>query len=177
MEPAGLVLPLDVNFPEPILRALSDYMPDIELRPLRLIDPLLTRLDDRDLALALRQEGYDWLVTNNYKMLRNPSELAAIMRARLHIFAIEGTGHDPLRATGALLLDLPGALARAIPDRCQIFWSRPRNPLPQDPWDLFTQAAERRNTSASDLYDEVQVSEDEADVPWRSNADADDGSE
>lgn len=41
MEAEGLVLPLDVNFPEPILK----------------IDPALTRLDDRDLALALRQEG------------------------------------------------------------------------------------------------------------------------
>lgn len=81
MEAEGLVLPLDVNFPEPILKALADYMPDLELRPLREIDPALTRLDDRDLALALRQEGYDWLITNNYRMLQNPAELAAIMQA------------------------------------------------------------------------------------------------
>ena len=40
----------------------------------------LTDLDDRPLMLALRQEGFDWLVTNNYRMLRNPSELAAIIR-------------------------------------------------------------------------------------------------
>lgn len=171
MDVNGLVLPLDVNFPEPILDALAEYMPDIELRPLRMIDPLLTELDDRDLVQALRQEGYDWLVTNNYKMLRNPAELAAIMRVKLHIFAIEGTGDDPLRATGALLLDLPGAIRKATPDRCEIFWSRPRSPVPQDPWDLFTRMAQHRHDVPTDLYEQVKVRDDELGIPWRERID------
>lgn len=85
---------------------------DVELVPLKNIDPRLSTLDDRDLIVALHQLGWRGLVTNNYKMLKNPKELAAIIRTRLTVFAIEGVGDDPIRATGAVLLDLPGALKR-----------------------------------------------------------------
>jgi len=166
MEAEGLVLPLDVNFPEPILEGMAEWMPEVELRPLRLIDGRLTELDDRDLALALRQEGYDWLITNNYKMLRNPHELAAIMHAHLHVFAIEATGHDPVRATGALLLDLLPAIARATAGKSEIFFSRPRSPDPNDPWEHFTKAAVNRHEEPADLYARVRVTDEEAARPW-----------
>lgn len=166
---AGAVrLVLDVNFPQPILDALAAFMPDIDLVPVQAIDRRLADLEDRDLFIALRQEGYDWLVTNNYKMLRNPMELAAIMKTHMKVFAIEGTGQDPLRATGAVLLDLPGVLRRAAgPGVAEVFWSRPRNPDPQKPWDLFTTAAERHHTEPASLYDEVKVTDDEAVQPWQ----------
>lgn len=163
---ARVRLALDVNFPEPILASLGTFMLDLELVPLRHIDRRLTELDDRPLVLALRQEGFDWLVTNNYKMLRNPSELAAILKTHINVFAIEGTGDDPLRATGALLLDLPAALRRARRPG-EVFWSRPRNPAPRLPWDLFTEAAQRRHQRPADLYDEVEVSDEEMRTPWR----------
>jgi hypothetical protein len=162
-----LKVPLDVNFPEPILVSLQEFIVDIELIPLREIDPSLTELDDRYLFLALRQEGFSWLATNNYRMLRNPHELAAIMKAHMTVFAIEATGDDPLRATGALLLDLPGAVRRAVQGRSQVFWSRPRNPTPMDPWDLFRQAANHRHQSTPQLYDEVKVTDEEFAEPWR----------
>lgn len=157
------VLPLDVNFPTPILAALDDFLLDVTFVPLTDIDQRLVELDDRELVIALRQLGYGWLVTNNYKMLRNPRELAAILKAKLTVFAIEGTGHDPLRATGALLLDLPGALRRVVDDQPQVFWLRPRNPQPQSTWDLFTRAAEHRNQDPATLYEEVAVSDEEFD--------------
>lgn len=73
------------------------------------------------------------LVTNNYKMLQNPSHIAGLLKTRITLFVIEGLGHDPIRATGALLLDLPGTLRRRSTDRPEVFWSRPRNPCPQAP--------------------------------------------
>jgi hypothetical protein len=55
-------------------------------------------------------------------MLQNPRELAAVIATQICVFAIEGVGHDPIRATGALLLDLPvgrprdgGGTARCVP--------------------------------------------------------------
>jgi hypothetical protein len=156
---------LDVNFPESILRAF-DLVIDVELVPLREIDRRLIELDDRSMVLALRQEGFDWLATNNYRMLRNPEELAAIMKAHMKVFAIEGVGDDPLKATGALLLDLPGAMKRAVPGQSQIFWSRPRTPAPMDPWDLFTRAADHRHQTAPELYEQVKVADEEAATPW-----------
>lgn len=157
---APITLALDHNFPEPILAALDEFMIDIRLVPIRRIDDRLPDLDDRQLVIALHQLGYRGLVTNNYKMLKNPTELAAILKTKLTVLAIEGVGHDPLRATGALLLDLPGA-ARKMTTQSGVFWLRPRNPELVDPWTLFERAAEHQNRSPSELYEEVAVSEEE----------------
>jgi hypothetical protein len=166
--PGRLRMALDVNFPEPILACLDEFLVDVELIPLRKIDHRLPELDDRPLMLALRQEGYDWLVTNNYRMLRNPKELAAIIAAQVNVFAVQGTGHDPIRATGAVLLDLAGAIKRAklVKRKGVVFWSHPRNPEARDPDDLFTDAARRAHRRRADLYDEVAVTAEEMQTPW-----------
>ncbi len=154
-------LALDQNFPTPILAALADFIVDIELIPLRKIDPRLSNLDDRTLVIALHQLGFPGLVTNNYKMLKNPKELAAIIATKLTVFAIEGVGDDPIRATGAVLLDLPGALKRLDSRKAQVFWMRPRNPTPEDPTALFQRAAEHQHRDQDDLLAELRVSKDE----------------
>ena len=48
-------LPLDQNFPEPILERLEPWMGDVQLVPLRTIDHRLTTLEDRELLIALKQ--------------------------------------------------------------------------------------------------------------------------
>ena len=156
-----MCLPLDQNFPESILAELAPFMGDIELVPLRTIERKLTRLDDRELLIALKQLGFEGLVTLNYKMLRNPSELAAVLKTELTVFAVEGVGHDPIRATGALLLDLQPAMKAMQSGRTGVFWLRPRAPKPQEPWELFKKAALKLNQSPSALYNEVKVSDDE----------------
>lgn len=154
-------LALDHNFPEPILACLDQFIVDLKLVPLRHIDRRLPALDDdRKLLIALYQLGYRGLVTNNYKMLLNPEELAAILRTGITVFAIEGVGHDPLRATGALLLDLPGAVRRWGGDG-RVFQLRPRNPQPTKTWDLFRRAAEHLDRSPNELYSEVKVTDEE----------------
>jgi hypothetical protein len=155
-----VTLALDHNFPEPILATLAEFMVDIRLVPLRAIDVRLSDLDDRQLVIALHQLGYRGLVTNNYKMLKNPTELAAILKTKLTVFAIEGVGHDPLRATGALLLDLPGAV-RKMAAQAGVFWLRPRNPELVDPWKLFQTAAGHQHRDPADLYADVAVSDEE----------------
>jgi hypothetical protein len=154
-------LALDQNFPVPIINAMQDFMVDIELVSLRRIDPRLSTLDDRELLIALKQLGFPGLVTNNYKMLKNPKELAAIIATKVTVFAVEGVGDDPIRATGAVLLDLPGALKRMDSRRAQVFWMRPRNPMPQDPMDLFRTAAGHQHRDADELLSEVIVTAEE----------------
>jgi hypothetical protein len=156
---------LDQNFPLPILRQLNDFMPDFELVPLRDIDERLAELSDRQLLIALRQLGWDKLVTNNYKMLKNPRELAAILKTQVTVYAVEGVGDDPLRATGAILLDLPGALGKTEPNKAQVFWMRPRSPTPVDPWDLLATTAKHQQRGASEMYEEVKVTDDELSTP------------
>ena len=94
-------------------------------------------------------------------MLKNPKELAAIVATKLTVFAIEGVGDDPIRATGALLLDLPGALKRLDSRKAQVFWMRPRNPMPEDPMALFQRAADHQHRDPHALFAELAISKGE----------------
>ena len=72
---------------------------------------------------------------------------------------------DPIRATGALLLDLPSAVSAVEARRPGVFWLRPRTPQPKDPWDLLKQLADRRQENVDDLYRHVAVSDAELATP------------
>ena len=77
---------------------------------------------------------------------------------------MEGVGHDPIRATGALLLDLQPAVNAIESGRTGVFWLRPRSPQPQDPWELFESAAKNHGEDASELYEQVKVSDSDLDT-------------
>lgn len=141
---------LDHNFPDALLRTLAGYLPEADLQPLRTIDTRLITLDDDALVVALRQLGIGVLVTND-RMLRDAATLVAIEQARMTLFAIEGVGDDPIRATGALLLDLPAALRKLAPDRPQIFRSRPRAPAPEEPRTFLERLTRSSGRSVEDL--------------------------
>jgi hypothetical protein len=158
----ALRLALDQNFPTPLIRAIAAYLPpDLELRSLNEIDPRLSRLEDRSLFLTLHHLGWHGLVTNNYRMLDEPWELAAIIRTQAVVVAVKGLGHDPLRAAGALLLDLPGLTSRILPHRSNVFLLSYRGRLPSDARDYLKSIAERRRRAESDLWQEVVVTADE----------------
>jgi hypothetical protein len=151
---------LDQNFPPFVLDAAL-YLPDVELTPIHRIDPRASSLTDRDLILFLAQTGYQGLITNNYKMLWVPREVAAMVKAKIALLAIEGLGDDPLRATGAVMLHLPQVAKRVVPGQAQVFRVSPRAPSPEDAWKYFTEAAERRGEDVTALYDQVKVSDEE----------------
>jgi hypothetical protein len=151
-------LALDDGFPAPVLAVLGDLVADVALVPLAGIHPDLPTLDDRPLLVALHQLGWTGLVTAHHRMLRNPRTLAAILKTRITVFAVDGVGDDPLRALGAVLLDLPAAVRRVDPTAAQVFWMRPRNPQPESPWELFQDAARRHHRDATELYAELLVS-------------------
>lgn len=163
IEPAPtLRLALDQNFPTPLISAVNDYLPvEIEMKSLRRIDPRLSELDDRTLFLALHHLGWHGLITNNYKMLDVPAELAAIVRTQAVVIAVEGLGHDPLRAVGALLLELPGLSTRVVPRRSNVFRLAYRRRTAEDARMHFQRVAERRGRVADDLWQEMLVSDDE----------------
>lgn len=159
MTPRPSKFALDQNFP-PLLDGASSLLPNLTISPIRRIDPRMSDLGDRELVIALHQQGWDGLITNNYKMLYQPTEVAAILKTKLVIFAVQGVGDDPVRATGAVLLDLPGALKRIDPKR-RVFCVRPRNPSPSEAWEFFVKAATHRNRDPKDLYAGVKVTDEE----------------
>jgi len=133
--------------------------------PIFQIDRALSELDDRQLIIALFQLGWTGLITNNYEMLWVPTEIAAVVKTKLTIFAVEGVGHDPLRATGALLLELPGMLRRLRPNQAQVFRVNPRDVRRIAAWECFKVAASRRGTAPADLYEQVKVTDAELATP------------
>jgi hypothetical protein len=72
------------------------------------------------------------------------------------VFAIEGVGHDPLRAT-ARRCSIFLAPSNAWTRRPQVFWLRPRYPEPRDPRDLFTDVASRLHRARDDLWEQFKV--------------------
>jgi hypothetical protein len=158
-------LALDDGLPAPVLAALGDLVVDVRLVPLADIHPHLPTLDDRPLLVALHQLGWTGLVTAHHRMLRNPRTLAAVLKTRITVFAVDGVDDDPLRALGAVLLDLPAALRRVDPTASQVFWMRPRKPQPESPWALFQDAARRHHRDATELYAELLVSSAEITDP------------
>ena len=52
-------------------------------------------------------------------MLYEPHEVAAIVATPSIVLAVERLGHDPLRAAGALLLEVPGLEQRLVANRVQ----------------------------------------------------------
>jgi hypothetical protein len=134
MRKQRLKLALDQNFPALILNAVT-LLPEVEISPIHKINPRLSDLDDRKLLIALHQLGWHGLITNNYKMLRVPAEIAAIVKTKLAVFAVEGIGDDPLRATGAVLLHLPSVAKQIQTGKAQVFRINPRAPQPEDAWE------------------------------------------
>jgi hypothetical protein len=155
---------LDQNFP-PLLPGVETLLPEVEIAHVQKIDPRMPRLEDRELVISLHQLGWHGLITNNYKMLWQPVEIAAIVKTKLTVFAVRGVGDDPVRATGAVLLDFPGALKRIIAGKSHVFLVSPRNPLPREGWEYFKEAAERRRVTPSELYAEVKVTDAELRAP------------
>ncbi len=157
-----LRLALDQNFPTPLIEAVSGYLPtEVSLSHLTGIDRRLSLLTDRELFIALKQLGYDGLVTNNYKMLDVPEEVAAIVKTKAVVVAVEALGHDPIRAVGALLLELPGLSVRVRPNAANIFRLNYARRPPQDAWLYFSAAAARLSRTPGDLWDEVKVTDNE----------------
>lgn len=157
---------LDENFP-PVVLDIAALVPEIELMALRDIDRRLLGLSDRQLVVALHQLGFTALVTNYYRMLNVPAEIAAIVRTKLTIVAVRGVGHDPLRATGSLMVDLPPIVRRLaqIGPAGHVFLRRPSTPVREDPWNHFRKAAEGRHREPGELWDEVRVSDEELATP------------
>ena len=161
-----LRLALDQNFPANLIRQIAEYLPDdLALRTLHDIDPRLSGLDDRPLIIALHQLGWSGLVTNNYKMLYEPHEVAAIVATKSVVVAVEGLGHDPLRAAGAILLELPGLVERLLPDRSNVFRLRYQRRKPEDGWVYLTEAAKRHSESQQVVWRRHRPTAEELETP------------
>jgi hypothetical protein len=163
--PARPALAVDQSFPTPVLHALARFLPEVELVPLRRIDNRMAALGDRELVIALGQAGWPGLVTANHKLVRSASTVAALLATDLAAIVVEGVGDDPLRATGALLLALPGAMLALGPGRPRIVQVRGGVIGRAHTGELFARLAARQRRDPDELLAELGVAADELAVP------------
>ncbi len=85
-----------------------------------------------------------------------------LMQTRLSLVVVEEAGHDPLRATGLLLLHLPGICRDSTATKPQVWRLRapPRRPV-IDPWDELKRVADHQSEKAPALYAEAKLSRPE----------------
>jgi hypothetical protein len=151
---------LDQNFPEPIVQALDDFIPEAELVPLRQIDPLLVaEIDDWQVLLALHHHAQPWdgLITTDSGILNLPREIAVLPQTALTLVVAEGAGHDPIKATGLLFTHLTYICRQTTPDHGQVWALSARNRPGQDPWHLLERIAEHQNRNVEGLWAESRL--------------------
>jgi hypothetical protein len=108
--PDSLRLALDQNFPKPLLEDLQRWLPtEVEVVHITDIDSRLSPLSDRELIIALRQLGFDGLVTNNWRMLNIDSEIAAIIATNSVVVAMKKMGDDAIRRLAPSCLSFLGS--------------------------------------------------------------------
>ncbi len=141
---------LDQNFP---IQATGLPWPQgLDVCPLTAIDPALTRNhDDWEVLRALHRRGdVDGFITNDEDILHLPREMVMLSRKQLTPVVTDGLGHDPLGATGLLMLHLPQIAKQNHPPP-RIY--RLRRPTLQVTWVgmVITGLARRARTSTPEL--------------------------
>jgi hypothetical protein len=144
---------LDEDFPETIIDALGIGIPEVELVPVRRIDPRLRQMDDWELLLSLYHLAeWDGMLSTDSSMLNLPRELAVIHQTRLTLVAVEEAGHDPVRAAGLLLVHLPAICRKSVRSTGQIWKLSAQNKNHDDPWEELKRIAHHRKTNVSQLF-------------------------
>lgn len=145
---------LDHNFPEPILRCVDPWIPEVDFWWVREIDPSLVDVDDHVLLYELHDRGYSVVVTNNWRMENDARVLVALERTRMSLMTMKKAGDDAIFATGVLLRDLVPLLKADVP-RGQIFRASPSRVQPRRARDLLEALAHRLGEDVNDLIREL----------------------
>jgi hypothetical protein len=140
---------LDQNFPEPIIAALREAIDCAELVSVRDIGKELPTLDDWELLLRLHTDPREWdgLITCDASMLSLSREMAALERTGLSLVIADGQGHNPIRATGLLLVHIEHICHQTVRHRSQIWTLRAGHKDPDKATRYLEKIADREKVS------------------------------
>jgi hypothetical protein len=141
---------LDQNFPLTALRL--DWPLSLRLTPLPAIEPDLVKdHEDWEILYRLNQRGdVHGFVSNDSGMLNLPREMVVLQSTGLTLVITDGVGHNPIRATGLLMVHLD-EIAKRITGRPQLFMIKPASMTPTNLAKLTNGLAERARITPPDL--------------------------
>ena len=151
--PTPPVFVLDHNFPETAVWQIP--MPEMVIRPLRVIHPDLVRnTEDWELLRDLRlRGGVDGLITLDAGMVNLEKEMVVLHQSRLSLVVFEGVENDPLVAAGLLLVHAPTIARQTSPRRAQLWvLRRPATRPPENPQQRINTIAARLHVTPEELY-------------------------
>ena len=163
--PGAVRIALDQNFPTPIIDCIAPFIPDVAFDHVQKIDPRLCQLDDWQLIVALHRRGYRALASNDYHMIDEARVASAAAQTKTSLILIESLGDDPIRATGALLLDVAWIAKRLPPRKSAIYRIRRNNPRPMMIREVLEERAEHMGISVDELRGREQLTRAELDDP------------
>jgi hypothetical protein len=162
---------LDQNFPlavrrqgamEPAVSAVGLEWPfDITLVPLAEIDRgLVEQVEDWQILEALhRRGGIDGFISNDERILSQTRELVVLSRTLLVLVVTHGVAHNPLRATGLLMVHL-SEIAKKLADAPRTYRLKAMNLESGSPINLVRAlAAARKLDSVALVHREVAAVE------------------
>ncbi len=146
---------------------MSDFVPaDLALLHVPEVDPRLSEASDRALILWAAREGFDAIVSTNHRMLNQPDEVAAMVDTEMTMVFTYKMGHNPLRASGALFLQLP-TLHQRLRRGSNVFLLRFEARDPKPAWAHLRVVADRQNVTVEELWASVRPTHAEAAAdPW-----------
>jgi hypothetical protein len=154
---------LDQNFPEPIVRALDEFLGCARLVPVRQIDERMPRLEDWELLEKIHAhrglassdgaelQAWDGLITSDDAMLNDPRAMGTLKRTGLTLVIADGQGHNPVRATGLVLFHLDHICVHTVPSRPQIWTLRATQKQSESPDKHLATLASREKITVQEL--------------------------
>jgi hypothetical protein len=157
-----MLFALDQNFPLPIVRALADHIPIVQLRSVHEVDARLSTLDDWKLFLELGKRSFDGIVTCDGNLLAQPKEMVVLHQVGLTLVVAKSKGHNPVKATAVLLAHIEN-VARASKRGQPQIWTLQigQTPAPKRAIDFLGSISKRQSVSIDELVHQHQLPDGE----------------
>jgi hypothetical protein len=142
--PERLIFVLDQNFPRQV--ANLPWPPELALIRLDEIDSrLASDTEDWEILLELEHLGtIHGFITNDANILLSSREMLALSYSNLRLVATDGVGHDPLKASGLVMVHLSD-IARDRPGTAMTYLLRPSGKSTLSPGKRITQIARHQS--------------------------------
>lgn len=144
---------LDQNFPWHVTQL--PWPSNVQITPLMTLASHLTvNFDDWQVMREFARRGdVDGFITNDADMLNLSTEMVILLRTQLTLVVTDGVGHNPLRATGLLMVHLR-EIAQKVSGKPEIYILRPANLRLTRPGEQINKIAARKQVPPNQLITE-----------------------
>jgi hypothetical protein len=155
---ASRLFALDHNFPQPVLGAMSVAIPNVELVPVRDIEPCRSERLELLRELHRHPRPWDGMITNDDAMLSLAKEMTVLSQTGLTLVVAKGEGHNPIRAVGILLCHLTHICHQTVPGTAQVWKLRVAQKNGDPARDYLEVIAEKAKTTVDRLVADNKLS-------------------